>query len=71
MSAARPISRLMLATLAATAMLAGAASAEHESGWQEISKLDLIVDIYRTGVDIKAVYQFISDRRILYQEVTF
>ena len=71
MRSLRSISRLILAALAGTVILTGGANAEHESEWKMISELDVIVDIYRTGVHVNAVYQIITDNRILYQEVMF
>ena len=71
MRSVRLIFRPLLTALAATMVLSGPASAEHESGWNEISKLDVIVDIYRTGVHVDTAHQIVTDERILHQEVTF
>ena len=70
MRSVRSILRLAMAAAAASAGLtAGAAAAEHEGGWQDISRLDIIVNIaQQTGVEIVDARAAIVDERILYQE---
>lgn len=72
MGSVRSTLSLLLAAAGALAVLTQGAAADHEGGWHEISRLDIIVNIaQRTRVEIYAARETITERGILFQEATF
>jgi hypothetical protein len=72
MRSVRSIFRLALAVAAALAILTAGVLADHEGGWEDISPLDIIVNIAQeTEVDIVWARQAITEDGVLLQEIGF